>query len=99
MSDNTIRVVARFKAKAGRTEDLKRVLTEFVAPTRAEDGCITYDLVENISDPTDLTFVEEWTSKEALEKHLGSDHIARGRGELPDLLEREGDIRIYRQIA
>jgi quinol monooxygenase YgiN len=99
MSENPIRVVARFKAKPGRIEDLKRVLTGFVAPTRAEDGCIIYDLLENNGDPTDLTFVEEWTSEEALEKHLASEHIARGRAELPELLEGEGDIRVYRQIA
>jgi quinol monooxygenase YgiN len=99
MSENTIRVVARFKAKPGRTEDLKRVLTAFVEPTRVEDGCITYDLLENLSDPADLTFVEEWTSEEALEKHLASEHIAIGRAELPDLIEGEGDIRVYRQIA
>lgn len=99
MSNNTIRVVARFMAKPGRVEDLKRVLTDFVSPTRAEDGCISYDLLENISDPADLTFVEEWTSEAALEKHLASKHIALGRAELPDLIDGEGDIRVYRQIA
>jgi quinol monooxygenase YgiN len=99
MSDNTIRVVARFKAKADRIEDLKRVLTAFVSPTRAEEGCITYDLLENISDPTDLIFVEEWTSEAALEKHLASEHIALGRAELPDLIEGEGDIRVYIKLA
>lgn len=99
MSESHIRVVARFSAKPERIEDVKRVLTEFVAPTRQEDGCITYDLLQSVSDPTDITFVEEWTSEAALENHLACEHIARGRAELPELLEGEGDIRVYRQIA
>ena len=99
MSESHIRVVARFSAKPERIEDVKRVLTDFVAPTREEDGCITYDLLQNLNNPTDLTFVEEWTSEAALEKHLASEHIARGRALLPELLDGEGDIQIYKLIA
>lgn len=99
MNEDPIRAVARFVAKTDRIEDLKRVLTDFVAPTRGEEGCITYDLLQSISDPTDITFVEEWTNEAALEKHLASEHINRGRAKLPELLEGEGDIRVYRQIA
>lgn len=99
MSESHIRVVARFSAKPDRIEDVKRVLSEFVAPTRKEDGCITYDLLQNLNNPTDLTFVEEWTSEAALERHLASEHIARGRALLPGILAGEGDIQIYKLIA
>ena len=95
MPENHIRVVARFAAKPERAEEVKQILTELIAPTRAEDGCITYELLQNTADPTDLTFVEEWTSKDALDKHLATEHIRRCREQLNGLLQNETDIRIY----
>ncbi len=57
----------------------------FVAPTRKEDGCIRYDLFVDLDDPTKFTFIEEWESREALDKHGKSDHIAIGRAAFPEL--------------
>ena len=37
-------VIAKFKAKSGSEEQLYEELRNLVAPTRAEEGCINYDL-------------------------------------------------------
>ena len=95
MTQENIRVVAHFSAKFQQVATVKHILTELISPTRAEDGCITYELLQNTDNPTDLTFVEEWTSKDALDKHLATDHIRRCREQLEGLLENETDIRIY----
>lgn len=90
-----IRVVARFAAKPEHSASVRSILSELIAPTRAEEGCVTYELLQNSEDPTDLTFVEEWTSKDALDKHLATEHIERCREKLDGLLQNEADIRIY----
>ncbi|MFN6962219.1 MAG: putative quinol monooxygenase [Pyrinomonadaceae bacterium] len=93
-----IRVVARFAARPDRVEDVKRILSEMVGPTRREYGCITYELLQNAGDPTDFTFVEEWTSKPALDEHARSPHIQTGRAALEGLLQRDAEIAVYNLV-
>jgi quinol monooxygenase YgiN len=95
MESRTIRVVARFAAKTDRISNVTDILSALVEPTRAEDGCITYELLHNTQDPTDFTFVEEWTSREALERHLATEHIAECRRRIGEHIEGEADIRVY----
>ena len=78
---------------------VKRLLQELVEPTRKEARCITYDLLQNVQDPSDFTFVEEWTSEEALERHLSTKHIGQCRAQIPDHIIGSGDIRTYRIVG
>jgi quinol monooxygenase YgiN len=98
MQNSGIRVVARFAAKPDRVEDVKRILSELVEPTRAEDGCVAYELLQNTQDPTDFTFVEEWTSQAALDKHLTTEHIKRSRSQTEGLLDAGPDVRVYKLV-
>lgn len=99
MSSLSIRVVARLIALPEKVEELKAVLINLVEPTRKETGCIQYDLCQNQDDPTDFTFVEEWTTKEALETHLANDHIQLAIQQIDGLVVHKPDIRIYNQIS
>ena len=95
MSENGVRVVAHFVAKPESVEDVKAILTDMIDPTRAEDGCVTYELLQNIADPTDFTFVEEWRSKVDLDRHAESEHIKTGRELVKEHLAKESDVRVY----
>jgi len=95
---SNIRVVARFAARPDHINKVAEILSALVEPTRAEDGCIAYDLLQNSADPTDFTFVEEWTSREALDRHLATEHIAECRRRIGEHVEGPADIRIYTLI-
>ncbi len=99
MSQTTIRIVARVIAHPDQVEAVKSVLIELIEPTRQEEGCIVYELLQNQQDPTDFTFVEEWASNTLLEAHLGSAHIAKAVSQLEGLIVTEPDIRTYQVIA
>jgi quinol monooxygenase YgiN len=94
-----VRVLALFKAHPDKIEELREVLTSFVGPTRQEAGCVYYDLQQNLADPADFTFFEEWETEEHLNAHSQSAHIQAGRAKLPPLLAQPADVRRYRQIA
>lgn len=95
----TIRVVARIIALPDKVETVKSVLIELIEPTRQDEGCITYELLQNHQDPTDFTFVEEWQSQTLLDTHLASAHIAKAKSQLNGLVTTEPDIRVYQLIA
>lgn len=99
MSQTTIRVVARVVALPGKVEDVKSVLMGIIEPTRKEEGCIVYELLQNQEDPTDFTFVEEWESQELLDKHLASAHLVEADAKLKGLVAAEPDIRLYQLLA
>jgi quinol monooxygenase YgiN len=95
VTDTHVRVVARLTAQPGKAEALGTLLRGLLAPTHGEEGCITYELLQNRQDSTDFTFVEEWLSEEHLETHLASPHLQAARAEFADLLDGEPDIRRY----
>ena len=99
MSNPTIRVVARIVALPEQVEQVKAILTALMEPTRVEAGCIQYELLQNQSDPTDFTFVEEWGSVEELDTHLGNTHIQSAIEQLDGLLGATPDIRRYDKIG
>ena len=63
-------VVAVFEAKEGEEERAKNTLSDLVAPTHSEDGCLKYTLQRDRNDPTRFILVEQWTSQEALDAPL-----------------------------
>ena len=93
-----IDVVAHIHAKPGAEAALREVLESFVAPTRAEEGCLRYDLFVDLKEPHKFTFIEEWTSEEALAKHGQSSHIQAGRAKFPELLLEPGWVQVLSQI-
>ncbi|QLE55784.1 putative quinol monooxygenase [Nostoc sp. TCL26-01] len=99
MTTQTVRVVARVVALPDKVGELKAVLLELIEPTRKEAGAIKYELLQNQSDPTDFTFVEEWASAEALDAHLDSPHLQAVGAKLVGLVANEPDIRRYEVLA
>ncbi|MEH2407763.1 putative quinol monooxygenase [Nostoc sp.] len=99
MTNQTIRIVARVIALPNKVEELKAVLLELIEPTRQEAGAIKYEFLQNQYDPTDFTFVEQWTSDEALNTHLDSPHFQAVAAKLEGLVTATPDIRRYHLLA
>ncbi|MEH2419741.1 MAG: putative quinol monooxygenase [Nostoc sp.] len=99
MTNQTIRVVAHFIASPNKVEELKAVLLELIEPTRQEVGAIKYELLQNQSDPTDFTFIEEWTSDQTLNTHLDSPHLQAAVAKLEGLVTAAPDVRRYHLLA
>ncbi|MEH2249314.1 putative quinol monooxygenase [Nostoc sp.] len=86
MTNQTIHVVARFVALPDFVEELKAILLGLIESTKFEAGVIKYELLQNQSDPTDFTFVEEWESAAALATHLASPHLQAAIAKLEGLI-------------
>ena len=95
MPENRLRVVARITALPDKVDEVRSLLEALVEPTRNEAGCISYELLQNKSDPADFTFVEEWTNDQALAAHLGTEHIQNTISRSATLLAAPPDIRRY----
>ena len=93
-----VTVVARIRAKPGLEGRVRGELYKLLAPTRAEAGCINYDMHESPVDPRDFLFYENWTSAEHLDAHLKSPHIKAWFDLAAQLLEANVDIARWRIV-
>ena len=95
----TITVVATFEARPGKETELKQLLLGLLAPTRKEAGCLNYDLHISPDHPAKFLFHENWTSKELLDAHLKSPHLAALLPRVDDLCLAFPDIQLWEKIG
>ena len=69
-------IVAHIHAAPGKAAFLRTELERLVAPTRAEAGCIQYDLHHDNADPDHFMFFELWASRDLWQAHMQAPHIA-----------------------
>jgi quinol monooxygenase YgiN len=85
MSDERLVLLVEFHAAPGRSQDLRRALLDAVEPTRAEDGCLLYDLHDDADDPDHYLFYEIWRTPAAHAAHDETPHVRAILAALPDL--------------
>jgi quinol monooxygenase YgiN len=70
-------VVAEIGFEPGREDEgMERLRTLLETTHEGDDGCLLYALHTLADDPSKVVFVEKWSSKEKLDEHLGTSHIA-----------------------
>ncbi len=99
MADKKVTVLARFKAKKGMEEQLKQAILACVAPTRAEAGCINYDLHQLSDDNGDLILYENWVSKKILEEHLEMPYLVKLKAQAGELCAEPIEITLWEMIT
>lgn len=74
-------VVANIQAKPRHESLVRADLAKLVAPTptRAEAGCLRYDLHEDRRIAGHFVFYETWESRELRQAHMRAPHIAASR--------------------
>jgi quinol monooxygenase YgiN len=70
-----VTIIARIKAKPGMEQRMQQDLLALLAPTRSEAGCIIFDLLIDINDPTVFVLYENWESKAALDAHFEQPYV------------------------
>lgn len=70
---------ANIRAKHDQIDLVKAELEKLVPTTRAEKGCIQYDLHRNNDDPAHFMFYEIWESRELWQVHMKAPHLVAYR--------------------
>ena len=68
--------VANIKANPDKIDLVKSELLKLIDITRAEEGCINYDLHQDNENPAHFLFYENWESRELWQTHMGAPHLA-----------------------
>ena len=98
MSD-TVMVIALIRAKPGKEQQVKEALLALCAPTRAEKGCINYDLHQSQEDSTQFAFHENWVSQNDLDAHRQSPHMRAHRKRAQEWLAEPTRVTLWTRIG
>ena len=69
-------IVANIKANPDKIDLVKSELIKLIDITRAESGCINYDLHQDNENPAHFMFYENWESRELWQVHMNAPHLA-----------------------
>jgi quinol monooxygenase YgiN len=70
----TITKRVTFIAKKGSEAKMKELLSAMVIPSKAEDGCLFYEIVQYENRPEKFMAIETWENEKALDGHKISAH-------------------------
>lgn len=91
---STVRVTAIIETVPGKADAFLEATKELIVETRKENGCIDYQLFKNDEQDNSYVFIEEWETKEALEKHSTSAHITAFRTNTADSV-KSADVQTW----
>ncbi|WP_299261244.1 putative quinol monooxygenase [uncultured Aquimarina sp.] len=76
MTKQKLTIVAKILAKEEKRDLVKSELLKLIDLTRAEKGCINYDLHQDNENANLFLFYENWESKELWQEHMNNSHLA-----------------------
>lgn len=98
MSEN-LYLTARLKVKDGKVEELKSAALAIVEPSRAEEGCITYNVHQSLEDETVFIWRESWKSKADLDEHFEMDYVKNFFGVVNEIAAEPPQITLSKLIS
>lgn len=92
-----IKVISRSFIKPNTLKKTLTLYKTLVEKTRAESGCISYELFQNIHNENNLTLIEEWCDLASLQRHTETPHFIEIVAKLAKY-ETELPVEIYSRV-
>ncbi len=73
--EKKLTIVARIEANPDKIDFIKEELNKLIEPTRAEHGCLQYDLHQDTTNPAVFLFFENWENRELWLAHMEGPHL------------------------
>jgi len=79
-------IIAIMTVKPEVVRDILPIFEAVVIGSQEEEGCISYNLHQDINDPTKFVMVEEWESQKAIDFHRTTEHYKAFKNASKDLI-------------
>ena len=82
------------KALGEKRREMMQTLLSMKKPGRKEKGCLSYDIFCDLEDNNIFDLIEDWETREDLERHIGSEGFSVLQG-TKSLLAKPWEIAIH----
>lgn len=95
----TINITVLLESKQEFNDKVKGLLENLVENSRKEEGCIKYDLHQDVENPNVFVFHEVWKNKAIFDLHNSQEYVKHFFCLAPDLLSDKPQIIFTAKIA
>ena len=95
MPDPSYLLIARVHGVAARSADLTAAAEELAESSRAQDGCVSFDVLAPPGARAELVLVSAWRSESDMRAHYRSAAYGSYVSAVTDLLTLPSDVTIY----
>jgi quinol monooxygenase YgiN len=95
MPDPSSLLIARVHGVAVRGDELTAAAQELAAAARAQDGCLSYDVLAEPGAIAELVLIGAWRTDAAMRAHFSSGAYGRYVSAVTELLTRPSDVTIH----
>ncbi|GGD99759.1 antibiotic biosynthesis monooxygenase [Polymorphobacter glacialis] len=88
-------ITGTIRLPAHRVANALAVMRTMIEASRAEPGCREYSYAQDVLDPGLIRINELWESRDHLDAHFRSDHIAAWRANWTDLQITDRHLQLY----
>ncbi len=88
-------VLAQATARPEHRDALAEALVNASVTSRNDPGCLAYSFQSDLEDPNSFTSIERWESREDLDAHLATPHVAELIGGLQGKVTGPPVITVY----
>lgn len=90
-------IVVRFKVQSQpeKAEQVKAALEAVIAPSRALDGVVSFDVARDLADPNSFVAIEVFEDRAALDRQEAQAEVANALAVLGESLAAEPEATIF----
>jgi autoinducer 2-degrading protein len=92
-------VVVHSHIQVEHVERFREITIQNAEASRSEDGCVRFDVLQQVDDPTRFTFIEMFKSKEDGAQHLETSHFKKWLEEAVPLMTEPRTRVIYHDVS
>lgn len=81
-------ITITLRALPGRGDELVHLSLLTVGPSRAEPGCLHFDLLRSTDFPDEIVFYEAYRTKADFDAHLDTAHVRQWQADALPLIDR-----------
>jgi quinol monooxygenase YgiN len=93
-----VNVVVKVTARSDTVEKIRAIVLELANQSRKEQGCLSYEVLQNLAEPEVFVLYEEWASVGHLDAHNKTPHFHAAVGQAQSLLGKPLEVGRYRTI-
>lgn len=86
---------ARIKVKADAVGQFLTYAQVIVLASNLEQGCLVYNLYQEVGDPSSFIFYEEYENQEAIDFHNSTNHFKTFIGQITEILDGTPVIEVF----
>jgi quinol monooxygenase YgiN len=88
-------VIGRVHCRPEQRDELIALLNEMQDNSRREAGCLAYGFFAAVENPLSFVAVEEWSDRQALDRHFAQPHLQEFARRLPRVVSSQPEVAIH----